>query len=88
MAGGSASTTSGCRQNRLLSRVCGALLNFAAACLALSEFKMSGDHLTLPLGDYFGSLVQSAAAIFSARTLQINRAHLGEPESFVRDVLY
>jgi hypothetical protein len=63
-------------------------LNFAAACLALSEFKMSGDHLTLPLGDYFGSLVQSAAAIFSARTLQINRAHLGEPESFVRDVLY
>src|SRR5258705_12704859 len=49
----------GCRQNRLLPRLFGALLNFAAACLALSEFKMSSDYLTLPLGDYFGILVQS-----------------------------
>ena len=78
----------GCRQNRLLPRLFGALLNFAAACLALSEFKMSSDYLTLPLGDYFGILVQSGAAIFSARTLQSNRAHLSEPESLVRDVLY
>jgi len=78
----------GCRQNRLLPRLFGALLNFAAACLALSEFRMSSDYLTLPLGDYFGILVQSGAAIFSARTLQSNRAHLGEPESLVRDALY
>jgi len=78
----------GCRQTRLLPRIFGALLNFAAACLALSEFNMSNGYLTLPLGDYFGVLVQSAAAIFSACTLQKYRARLGEPESLVRDALY
>jgi uncharacterized membrane protein len=78
----------GCRQTRLLPRLFGALLNLAAACLALSEFKMSNDYLALPLGDYFGILVQSAAAIFSACTLQKYRAHLNEPESLVRDALY
>jgi uncharacterized membrane protein len=78
----------GCRQNRLLPRLFGALLNFAAACLALSGFKMSNGYLALPLGDYFGILVQSAAAIFSACTLQKYRTHLSEPESLVRDALY
>jgi uncharacterized membrane protein len=78
----------GCRQNRLLPRIFGALLTFAAACLALSEFKMSADDLALPLSDYFGILVQSGAAIFSACTLQTNRAHLKELESLVRDALY
>ena len=78
----------GCRQTRLLPRLFGALLNFAAACLALSEFNMSNGYLTLPLGDYFGVLVQSAAATFSACTLQKYRARLGEPESLVRDALY
>ena len=78
----------GCRQDRLLPRLFGALLNFAAACLALSEFKMSGDYLTLPLGNYFGIAVQSAAAIFSARTLERHRARLKELEPLVRDALY
>ena len=78
----------GCRQTRLLPRISGALLNFAAACLALSEFNMSNGYLTLPLGDYFGVLVQSAAAIFSACTLQKYRARLGEPEALVRNALY
>ena len=78
----------GCRQTRLLPRISGALLNFAAACLALSEFNMSNGYLTLPLGDYFGVLVQSAAAIFSACTLQKYRTRLGEPEALVRNALY
>jgi uncharacterized membrane protein len=78
----------GCRQNRLLPRLFGALLNFAAGALALSEFKMSDDYLALPLGDYFGILVQSGAALFSARTLQIHRQNLKETESLVRDALY
>ena len=78
----------GCRQTRLLPRIFGALLNFAAACLALSEFNMSNGYLTLPLGDYFGVLVQSAAAIFSACTLQKYRARLGEPEALARNALY
>ena len=78
----------GCRQTRLLPRIFGALLNFAAACLALSEFNMSNGYLTLPLGDYFGVVVQSAAAIFSACTLQKYRTRLGEPEALVRNALY
>jgi uncharacterized membrane protein len=78
----------GCRQNRLLPRLFGALLNYAAGFLALSQFKMSGDYLTLPLGNYFGIVVQSGAALFSASTLQTNRADLKELEPLVRDVLY
>src|SRR5580704_18508120 len=78
----------GCRQNRLLPRLFGALLNFAAACVALSTSKWSNDHLGLPLGDYFGILVQSAAAVFSACTLQSKRQHLKELEPLVRDALY
>jgi uncharacterized membrane protein len=78
----------GCRQKRFLPRLFGALLTFAAACLALSEFKMSNGYLALPLADYFGFLVQSGAAIFSACTLQKYRANVSEPESLVRDALY
>lgn len=78
----------GCRQNRLLPRLFGALLNIAAACLALSEFNLNNGSLGLPLGGYFGILVQSGAAIFSAATLQKYRAQLKEPETLIRDVLY
>ncbi len=78
----------GCRQSRLLPRLFGALLAFAAACLALSEFNMSNDFLGLPLGDYFGIVVQGAAAIFSACALQKYRARLEQPEFLVRDLLY
>src|ERR1700689_5238755 len=78
----------GCRQNRLLPRLFGALLSFAAACVALSGLTLSAGHLGLPLGNYFGMLVQSIAAIFSARTLHAHRQHLKEMESLVPDVLY
>ena len=78
----------GCRQNRLLPRLFGVLLNFAAACLALSEFNVSGGFLMLPLVDYFGVVLQSGAALFSARTLQIHRAHLRELEPVLGDALY
>ena len=78
----------GCRQTRLLPRLFGALLNVAAGCVALSEFKMSSGFLGLPLGDFLGILVQSAAALFSACTLQKYRAQLNEAEAPVREVLY
>ena len=78
----------GCRQNRILPRVFGALLNLAAACVGVSEFKLSSDYLGLPLGDYFGILVQSAAAIFSARTLNNSRQHLKELEYLLPGALF
>jgi len=78
----------GCRQNRWLPRVAGALLNIAAGCVAAREFDMSAAHRVLPLGDYFGLLVQSAAAIFSARTLNAHRQNLKETEVLIPDALY
>ena len=78
----------GCRQNRFLPRLFGALLNLAAACVGASEFKVSNDYLGLPLGDYFGILVQSVAAVFSARTLNNSRQHLKEVESLVPGALF
>jgi uncharacterized membrane protein len=78
----------GCRQNRFLPRLFGALLNLAAACVGASEFKVSNDYLGLPLGDYFGILVQSVAAIFSARTLNNTRQHLKEVEYLVPGALF
>ena len=78
----------GCRQNRLLPRVFGALLNIAAGCVVAKEFDLGTAHWALPLGGFFGLLVQSAAAIFSARTLHANRQHLKEMEHLLPGVLY
>ena len=78
----------GCRQNRILPRVFGALLNIAAGCVSMTEFKITDAHWALPLGDYFGLLVQTSAAIFSARTLHVHRQNLHEAEHSVSGVLY
>lgn len=78
----------GCRQHRILPRVFGALLNLAAGCVAMTEFRMNAGHLVLPLGGYFGLVLQSIAAIFSARTLHANRQHLKEMEYVVPGILY
>jgi uncharacterized membrane protein len=78
----------GCRQNRLLPRLFGVLLNLAAGCVAMTEFDMDAPHWVLPLGGYFGLLVQSVAAIFSARTLHANRQILKKGEYVVPGALY
>ena len=77
----------GCRQDRLLPRVFGALLNVAAGCVVLREFDTAGQ-FTLPLGGYFGLVVQSAAALFSARILNAHRQLLKEMELPIPDALY
>ena len=78
----------GCRQSRLLPRLSGALLNIAGACLALTEFNVNNSSLLLPLNDYFGVLLQSAAGVFSACTMQAHRDRLKHSEGPVRDALY
>jgi uncharacterized membrane protein len=85
---GSALVWVGCRQQRFLPRLFGTLLNLAAACIAVSEFKINGDYLALPLPDYFGVIVQSIAALFSARTLHAHRQQLKEAESLIAGALY
>jgi uncharacterized membrane protein len=78
----------GCRQNRLLPRFFGALLNLAAGFVVATQFDNTLLHATLPLGVYFAILLQSAAAIFSACTLNAARKQLGTFEQFIPDALY
>jgi len=78
----------GCRQDRLLPRIFGALLIAAAGCVAATEFDATVGHLTVPLGAYFGILLLSAAAIFSARTLHAARQRLRSFEQIIPDALY
>jgi uncharacterized membrane protein len=78
----------GCRQNRLLPRVFGALLSVAAGFVVATHFDDTLVHATLPLGIYFAILLQCAAAIFSARTLNAARQQLEILEQFIPDALY
>jgi uncharacterized membrane protein len=78
----------GCRQNRLLPRVFGALLSVAAGFVVATHFDNTLVHATVPLGVYFAILLQSAAAIFSARTLNAARKQLQIFEQFIPDALY
>jgi len=52
--GGAALVWVGCRQDRLLPRIFGALLNVAAGCVVATEFDTTVGHLTLPLGGTSG----------------------------------
>jgi uncharacterized membrane protein len=78
----------GCRQDRLLPRIFGALLNVAAGCVLATEFDITTGHVMLPLGGYFGVLLLSAAAIFSARTLRATGPRLRSFEQMIPDALY
>jgi uncharacterized membrane protein len=78
----------GCRQNRLLARVFGALLSVAAGFVVATHFDDKVLHAALPLGIYFAILLQSAAAIFSSRTLHAARQQLQMFEQFIPDALY
>ncbi len=78
----------GCRQNRILPRVFGALLSLAAGCVVATQFDTTAGLPTLPPGADFGVLTQSVAAIFSACTLHASRQKLQEYEHLVPDALY
>ncbi len=78
----------GCRQNRILPRLFGALLNLAAGCVIATQFDMVLGHPALPPGAYFGVLTQSAAAIYSACALHAARQRLQEYEHLVPSALY
>jgi uncharacterized membrane protein len=78
----------GCRQDRLLPRIFGALLNVAAGCVLATEFDITSGHVMLSLGGYFGVLLLSAAAIFSARTLRPAGQRLRSFEQVIPDALY
>jgi uncharacterized membrane protein len=66
----------GCRQNRVLARIFGALLILASGCITTTQFDFSSGHLVLPLSAYFGVILQAAAAIFAALTADAYRIRL------------
>jgi uncharacterized membrane protein len=78
----------GCRQRSMLSRVAGTLLSVADGCLSAAQFDMSAGHVSLPLVSYFGVILQSAAAVFSAYTLNRHRQRLQSFEQLIPDGLY
>jgi uncharacterized membrane protein len=78
----------GCRQEKILPRVAGVLLNLAAGVVTVTGFGFFEGHWTLPWGNYFTLLVQTAAAVFSARTLHVHRQNLKEWEHLLPGVLY
>jgi len=78
----------GCRQRRMLPRVSGALLHLAAGCIIATQFDSSGGRPYLPPEAYFGIWLQCAAALFSARTLNVYRNRLKEFELPLSHLLF
>jgi uncharacterized membrane protein len=78
----------GCRQNRGLARVFGALLIAAAGFITATQFNLASGRLILPVDNYFGVILQAAAAIFAAQTLHKYRQRLKEFEQLLPAVLF
>jgi uncharacterized membrane protein len=78
----------GCRQNRVLARVSGALLIVAAECINATQLDLTGGHLVVPLDSYFGVILQSGAAIWSAHYANTYRRRLTEFEQLVPNGLF
>jgi len=56
----------GCRQQRVLARVAGALLILASGVIAANQFNLGAGHVLLPLADYAGVVLQSIASVVAA----------------------
>jgi len=78
----------GCRQNRVLPRLCGALLSVASGCITATQFHTDNAHVFLPLASYFGVIIQSVAAMLSAHILNAYRQRLKSFEDFVPGGLF
>ena len=78
----------GCRQQRVLPRLFGALLTLAAGCVVASLFDSPQGRVALSWGDYLGVLTVSAASVFSAGTLQGYRERLRNYEFVFAPALF
>ncbi len=66
----------GCRQQRVLARVAGALLCLGCGLIVATEFDLGSGHAHLPLADYAGVVLTSLASIASACVLYTHRQRL------------
>jgi uncharacterized membrane protein len=78
----------GCRQERVLPRLFGALLTVAAGCVLAPLFDSARGHLGLTWGDYLGVLTVSAASVYSAATLHLHRGRLRTYEFLFASALF
>jgi uncharacterized membrane protein len=85
---GSALVWVGCRQHRLLPRVCGAVLSVAAGLALSKQFDLSTGHALLTPAAYMSLVTVAAATLFSAGTLKRNRDGLRDFEQAIPDLLF
>jgi uncharacterized membrane protein len=78
----------GCRQNRLLARGFGALLQVGAGCTILLNLNASGGSFMLPSGMYLSGLVVGVASVFAAHALDAQRERLREYERLILATLF
>jgi uncharacterized membrane protein len=78
----------GCRQQRLLPRVFGALLTVAAGIVVAGEFSVTAGKLSLYQGASLSVLVLAVASVFSARSLNAHRASLRGGETLLIPALF
>jgi uncharacterized membrane protein len=78
----------GCRQDRVLARVSGALLILAAGCITGTQFDVAANHVVLSLNAYCGVILLSVAAILSAQTINAYRNRLKSFELLIPDLLF
>jgi uncharacterized membrane protein len=78
----------GCRQQRVLPRLFGALLTLAAGCVVAPLFDTAQGRIALSWGDYLGVITVSAAAVFSAGTLHRYRERLRNYEFVFAPALF
>jgi uncharacterized membrane protein len=85
---GSALVWVGCRQHRLLPRICGALLSLAAGVALSKQFDLSMGHALLTPAAYMSLVTVAAAALFSAGALKRNRDELRDFEQTIPGLLF
>jgi uncharacterized membrane protein len=78
----------GCRQNRKLPRVTGALLQIAAGIIFWRDVHAPQSPVPILNSEFLGGLMLAAAGVFAARTLSRNREKLAPYESHVPQTLF
>ncbi len=78
----------GCRQNRLLARVAGVLLQFAAGGTVWLSVDFLSGHFVMPDGLYLSGLTVGVASIYSAQALNSHTSALHENERPLQGALF
>ena len=78
----------GCRQNGLLARIAGVLLQIAAGCTVWLSVDLLSGHFVMPEGLYLSGLTVGVASICSAHALNSHLSRLHENERPIQAALF